>query len=529
MSSVLQKNNFVSKPGFWLFLSAFFLYMLASPGNLPGDTELRWSVSRQMVRGLGFSLEDSISTQNYAVGIGGKRYALYGLGQSLCLLPFAELGLVLEKTMLVGADVADLVAQFLASVIIFPAAGAVCVWVFYHLVLALDYNKRVAIGTAAVLGGCTMYLHYSVNTQEQSQIALLLVLAVLFMTRYYQRRRSVYIWLFCVTLGMCILFRPSSVPEVLVICLAMVVGELSVRTKVSLSRRLSRWLAAGILGFGSFVVVAAWYNYIRFGSVFETGYALSTPTSLGGHSLFESSPLPTLAAMLFSPGKSIFLYNPVLLLSVSCVWGFYRRHRIVALAVLLAIVVNFVFHSFFTAWAGDYAWSVRYQVPVLPFLVLPMAHLFNSNLKAFTRKLVVLLIMISALIQLASVVYNFNLEYVQNPNHCVIPDEWVWDWRQSHLFMRFESIGRHILNNRDFSSVKVTQEEPLLLKINQTEQSVRRAYYVNFFPFKAAAMMRSDKMFYTLLIMWILCVGAFCISTLKLARAYLAENPAIRH
>jgi len=77
--------------------------------------------------------------------------------------------------------------------------------------------------------------------------------------------------------------------------------------------------------------------------------------------------------------------------------------------------------------------------------------------------------MISALIQVASVVYNFNLEYIQNPNHCVIPDEWVWDWRQSHLFMRFESIGRHILNNRDFSSGKVTEEEPLLLKINQTE------------------------------------------------------------
>ncbi len=40
-----------------LFIAAFFLYSLASPGNLPGDTELRWSVSRQVLRSGGFSLE----------------------------------------------------------------------------------------------------------------------------------------------------------------------------------------------------------------------------------------------------------------------------------------------------------------------------------------------------------------------------------------------------------------------------------------------------------------------------------------
>ncbi len=50
-----------------------------------------------------------------------------------------------------------------------------------------------------------------------------------------------------------------------------------------------------------------------------------------------------------------------------------------ALAITAAIVSNFVFHSFFTAWAGDYAWSIRYQVPVLPFLILPMVVLFKTQ------------------------------------------------------------------------------------------------------------------------------------------------------
>jgi hypothetical protein len=277
---------------------------------------------------------------------------------------------------------------------------------------------------------------------------------------------------------------------------------------------VGKWLAAGVCGIGSFLVFLGWYNYVRFGSVFESGYGLSTATSLGGHGLFESSPLPTLAAMLFSPGKSIFLYNPVLLLFPLCVYGYYRRHKVVALAVTAAIVSNFVFHSFFTAWAGDYAWSIRYQVPVLPFLILPMVVLFGTAAKTMTKILVISLISISCVLQLASVVYNFNLEYVQNPNHHVIAGDYVWDWSQSHLRKRFENIIVHIAGKRDFSSVKVTGEEPMLLKFNHSEQSVRDAYGVNFFPFKANRMLASEKkkLFYPLLCLWLVLLAGFCVA-----------------
>ena len=57
--------------GALLFVASFFLYGLASPGNLPGDTELRWSVARQIVRANGVSLEQDVQTNNYATGVGG--------------------------------------------------------------------------------------------------------------------------------------------------------------------------------------------------------------------------------------------------------------------------------------------------------------------------------------------------------------------------------------------------------------------------------------------------------------------------
>jgi hypothetical protein len=277
---------------------------------------------------------------------------------------------------------------------------------------------------------------------------------------------------------------------------------------------IRKWVFAGISGFGVFLVLCGWYNFVRFGNIFKLGYSLD---SIGGHLMFESPPLATLAAMLFSPGKSIFLYNPVLLLLIFCYHKFFCKHTSIAVATGIAIITNFIFYSFFTAWAGDYAWSIRYQVLLLPFLALPLVELFNKNLKLWAKTTVISVIIISTTIQLASVVYNFNLEFTQNPNHCIIPNGYVWDWSQSHLRKRFENIIFHLSGNRNLTSVKVLKEEPNLLKSNKSEETVKKAYSLNFFPFKAKSMINSDKLFYALLGPWLVLLAAFCITALKLA------------
>jgi len=42
-------------------------------------------------------------------------------------------------------------------------------------------------------------------------------------------------------------------------------------------------------------------------------------------------------------------------------------------------------------WSGGYAWSIRYQVPVLPFLVLPIASVLGRPLGRPGKGLVILL------------------------------------------------------------------------------------------------------------------------------------------
>jgi hypothetical protein len=150
--------------------------------------------------------------------------------------------------------------------------------------------------------------------------------------------------------------------------------------------------------------------------------------------------------------------------------------------------------------------------------------MLSKSFKKPAKTVIISIIAASCVIQAASVVYNFNLEFVQNPNHHLIPDDYVWDWSQSHLRKRFENIFRHIAGKRDFSSVKVTDEEPLLLKYNRSEEAIRNAYHVNFFPFKAKNRQPTGRLFYPLLCIWFVLLACFCTTVYKLFGFYIREN-----
>jgi hypothetical protein len=48
---------------------------MTRPGNLPGDTEFRWSVARQFVRTHGLNLEEEFSTRYAVRGRDGNHYS----------------------------------------------------------------------------------------------------------------------------------------------------------------------------------------------------------------------------------------------------------------------------------------------------------------------------------------------------------------------------------------------------------------------------------------------------------------------
>jgi hypothetical protein len=156
-----------------------------------------------------------------------------------------------------------------------------------------------------------------------------------------------------------------------------------------------------------------WWNWARFGTPFETGYG-------GELQNFDTPLLKGLYGQLFSPGKSLFLYNPVLLLAIAG-WPFLWRSRLrreTALVGLAVSVIYILIYSMWHDWQGGGVWGPRFLVPILPLLLLPVAGLIQGLVDWWQGKhragyflalLSLLTIGLSFGVQLLGVVINYQV------------------------------------------------------------------------------------------------------------------------
>ena len=121
--------------------------------------------------------------------------------------------------------------------------------------------------------------------------------------------------------------------------------------------KLFAWTGVASLPFALFIL---WSNAHRWGDPFFAGY---------GGVPFQEAMFWGTYALLFSFGKGVFLYNPVLALS-------FHGQRLPGrywLAVLLVCVPLVLFYAKASDWAGDWSWGPRYLVFIIPVLTVPIA------------------------------------------------------------------------------------------------------------------------------------------------------------
>jgi hypothetical protein len=157
-----------------------------------------------------------------------------------------------------------------------------------------------------------------------------------------------------------------------------------------------------------------WYNYYRFGSIFETAYhSIATRT---GIDFFSGTPMLTgLSGLLISPGKGFFFYSPVAILFFFSIKLFIKRHLEISLCFICMILLYLFFLSKNLYWHGDWAWGPRYLLVITPFLIIPIAELLESDIwmkKIFLKASMCSIIVLSFIIQLAAISVDFNKYFV---------------------------------------------------------------------------------------------------------------------
>ena len=145
------------------------------------------------------------------------------------------------------------------------------------------------------------------------------------------------------------------------------------------------------------LAVAAWW---RAGSPTDAGY---TNVPLNGNA-WEG-----LYGLLLSPGKSIFLYAPVVAVAVAALPLTLRRRP--AETTLLATIVfaNLILFARFPSWHGDNAWGPRYLQITLPLMVLLVAPALSGH---HWRQAVVIAGTVGVLVNSLGAMVYFNQYFV---------------------------------------------------------------------------------------------------------------------
>jgi hypothetical protein len=147
-------------------------------------------------------------------------------------------------------------------------------------------------------------------------------------------------------------------------------------------RPLLRALAWPMVPGAFFLVAILWYNWARTGVSTNSGY----PTIAGlTETVFRESLLFGLWSYFFSFGKSIFLYDPPLVLSLLALPLVCRRRAALLWALLLTAGPVVCLYSKFVFWSGDWCWGPRYILFVVPPMLIPAVFLVDEALRAKRR------------------------------------------------------------------------------------------------------------------------------------------------
>lgn len=379
------------RPAFLLFLLFQALYGLTSSGNafrVPDEFEVYFQVEHFVDAG-DISIPQTLLIRQPTIvdgrvvdtqpifygrlGRDGTPYAPYGPFAAFLALPHHLIGRAVAW--LAGVPRTPLpkgiVWVFLVGglTMLSSATGAaLAVAGFYRAAVLLKATPETALTLALLLGGATVLWPYGTSFYSEGWQAALLIWTAVFLldARAHPDRAALKVAtaaLLIVVVGLTkvtsVLFTPWFVAAVM---LDRTVPERSrARTVVMLA-----------LGVAAAVGLHLAWNAHRFGDPFDFGYDAAETIPQMPPQTIRLADIPRgLVLLLATPGKSLVLWAPVLLLACASLKEFWRQERGVAAAVVAAGVTGLVFYASYLFPEAGYSHGPRQLVPLVPLLLLP--------------------------------------------------------------------------------------------------------------------------------------------------------------
>jgi len=320
-------------------------------------------------------------------GRGGQLYSWYGIGQSLLMLPADLIGTWIAHWKIFagyGDDpaVRSIVVSYSTNILV----NVLTALVGFRLLQQLRFSVRESVLGVLALMLCTTHLHYTQNMMENNYIMLLTLTGFSFQYEWLRTgsRRALF-WGSAV-LGLNLLTRLTTGLDLIaggifILCVLWFEG---VRGR-DLRKRLLDYCKIAAPVYALFLLADRLYQFYRFGSFTNTYVSLfAKEQRVADPTLPANFPWSTpfyegVLGPLFKPEKSIFLFDPLLVLGVVLLIFLWRRLspevRAYGVTSLLLLAGYISFYARYTYWAGDFAWGDRYvstSVELVALLAVPL-------------------------------------------------------------------------------------------------------------------------------------------------------------
>jgi hypothetical protein len=302
----------------------------------------------------------------------GKKYSLYPMGNTLAIVPARVLYNLLVRLPRAPALHLTILTSHLASTV---AAAACCV-LFFGLLQRDGVGLRAAAIASLALGTMTILVIYARVAYSEALQACLFVWIISLVFKLEEAPAIGPAAWAGFAAGWLVTTKAVNVIALGVVLVYVVWRFRRQRPE------LLRVLGFAALAFLPWAILTLVINRLKTGSFFDTGY-----TRAGGVPVFSGQFYPALFGYLFSPGKSVFFFSPVVILGLVGARSYYRRNPARALLLLGVVAAVWLPHLMFPAWYGGWVWGPRYTVPVLPLFLIPAAHWLDEHGKRGLGKL----------------------------------------------------------------------------------------------------------------------------------------------
>jgi len=319
-------------PVFWAFLLIYLGTWAGHYTSADAAQKIQWA--RQIIAG-----------GPYWVDLTTGNAPKYGIGHSLISIPPLIAARLVNRFTGIHAE-----APFYT--LLFVLNSALLVYLVARYLRDRGYSTSNIWMTACAVGLATSWWPYSKLDASEC------VVATLFMTALVLLLENHPILAFTCASFMVLLRSDAA------ILLLLLVGWELWRNKFRV-----RWLTVAV-GIGPTALFYCFVNYMRFGTILDHGYhgePFSNPLLFGVYGI------------LFSAGKSVFLFSPALLLGFL---GWRRfRERLPQDAVLFAAVftTQLLLYARWWDWSGDDSWGVRFMLPSVVLMTIPCVELLSRR------------------------------------------------------------------------------------------------------------------------------------------------------